>query len=378
VREAAAKARQRAKEQQAKLGSKAPYLIWTGKRAEPKGGETTMWTMIPYIVKESHHPDGAATGELWYKRPYMIHRNMGAEELTKVCPKSFNPRAACAVHVHVNEMRKDWDENKDAIGRVRESQREVYLIYDHDSKEVALYDAAYGSVKNPGFGYLLASRIENPLADEWSAFWLDGDDGMALRITWQESTFATGSGSWIRPISIDFAPRKAAPVPKDVWAKAVELSEVLEKISSDDMEALYEGYHTSDRREEEPPPEAGEEPPEEEVQEPAPQEPNWDLMDKASLISYAKDIMKLDAKILRTMTSLQPEKLREDLAGRYWHLENDDIPFEGAGGGEQAPEPAKEPARTITSSGLILGRRTSVLRCARMSPTTSAVTSRMS
>lgn len=340
VREAAAKARQRAKEQQAKQFGQAPFIIWGGKRAEPKGGETTLWSMIPYLVTEKHHPDGAQPGELWYKRPYMIHRNLGPEELTKVCPKSFNPRAMCAVHNHLVELRKDWDANADLIKSINASNREVYLIYDHDSKEVLLYDAAYGSVKNPGFGYLLASRIENPLAEEWAAFWLDGEDGMGLRITWQSSDFA-GGGSWVRPISIDFVERKKAPVPKEIWGKAVELSTVLEKTSSEDIEAIHHGYGEVSEASKAGGDDYGtasqpatkenlgtpQSPPEETSQTPPPaEEPNWGLMDKASLLSYARSVLEIEPRAVRAMGSLPVEKLREDLATKWWQKENGDMP----------------------------------------------------
>jgi len=257
------------KRRQAEQKSRTRYIITDLDRAEPKAGEVSVWSVIPYEVKERHHPEEIPTGKLAWKRPFTIHRNIGLEEIIAICPKSFNARDRCVVHEDVAMLRKDWDANEEQIRRVQGSDRELYLFYDHSTKKVVYYDAAYGSVKNPGFGYMLGSRLDNPVKEDWLGFWLPDEEGYALRITWGESSFG-GGGSWIRPISIDFVPRKEQPVPSWVWGKAVELSTILVKTTSKDLEEMYyeggsSGVSTDN---EEPEEEAAEEPEEESAEEP--------------------------------------------------------------------------------------------------------------
>jgi hypothetical protein len=76
IKSAAEKARQKAKESQARHAG-FDYLKWDGKKLEAKDRTTTLLSVIPYVVKEKHHPDGVDPGELWYKRPFMVHRNIG-------------------------------------------------------------------------------------------------------------------------------------------------------------------------------------------------------------------------------------------------------------------------------------------------------------
>jgi len=61
---------------------------------EPEG--SIKFDIIPYEITDKRHPDKsikegiAIEGDLWYKRPFKIHRNVGAGDgETVVCPTSF-------------------------------------------------------------------------------------------------------------------------------------------------------------------------------------------------------------------------------------------------------------------------------------------------
>lgn len=347
---AAARARQKAQESQARYAG-FDYLKWSGKKLAAKDRTTTLLSAIPYVVKEKHHPDGVEPGELWYKRPYLLHGGIGAGEYGRkvVCPRTFHSRAHCSVcddveaqRRAVRERRKDLTDNEyrdqlDAASTCKAKNRDLMLVYSHDEKEVFLIDEAHGGGNMVGFGMLLDSRITNPLAEEWAAFWLDGKDGMALSITWAGGA-GGGKGDWIKPISIDFVPRDKAPVPDWVWGKAVELSELLVKVSDNELWAMYQELPPEDDpAEQQQQKEEGEDPEpedEEEDEDGGEEEDEFDAMDRPTLKAYIKEC-GLDIKVMKSMSDDDIRNaIRRSLEAAMEVDEDDDIPFE-----EPAPEP---------------------------------------
>lgn len=317
-KQAAALARQKAKESQNRQAGKT-YLNTDIKRLEVKGGKSTLVSVIPYVVKERFHPDRIKPGQFWYKRPFKLHRGVGAgdDARSMCCPKTFNPRSSCAVCDHVGELSKDWEKNKDLISDLRAKNRDLLLVYDHDAKEIRYMDEPYGGGSLAGFGMLLDARIANPRKEVWASFWLDGDDGMALDIMWQ--TTKSGSMEWTKPVSIDFVERKEAPVPKEIWKKEVELSELLIHTTSKEIEAA----HYEIPEDEEPQPEEGEEFQEQEPetggnqtesgQEPEGDEADIDQMSKEQLLAFAKKNDLKDSKgrlIAKFFTRNKEEEIR--------------------------------------------------------------------
>ena len=63
-------------------------------KAEPKS--KAYLDIIPYEVTDENHPDAipdegiAVPGTLWYKRPFHIHRNIGADNDSVVCLKTIS------------------------------------------------------------------------------------------------------------------------------------------------------------------------------------------------------------------------------------------------------------------------------------------------
>lgn len=345
--QAAARARAKAKENQAKH-SGGKYTKWTGDALEYKDGSSTLISVIPYLVQEKRHPDGISKGELWYKRPFKIHKDVGAGDDKKsvVCPRSFNPRADCAICDNVSELSKDYEANKDQISAEKAKNRDLLLVYDHDKKKVCLMNEPYGGGNMVGFGMLLDTRLANPRQEDWAAFWLDGDDGMALDITWKGAGLG-GKKDWVKPVSIDFIPRSQAPVPKDVWKQAVELSTLLVEVSSKAIEAAY--YELPDTEEEGSSPveeeaadaqETAEETQENDTEDNSNEEPgeedtddgpiDFSQLSRASLLNFAKT--NFDAKKYREASKIANEKKLIKFIEETWEaIVDDDIPSKAEG-----------------------------------------------
>ena len=64
----------------------------------PEPGSRVKMDIIPYEVTDTNHPDKfedeqiAVAGDLWYKRPFKIHRNVGSGNDSVVCPTSFGKK----------------------------------------------------------------------------------------------------------------------------------------------------------------------------------------------------------------------------------------------------------------------------------------------
>ncbi|MCK9457302.1 MAG: hypothetical protein M0R31_08420, partial [Candidatus Riflebacteria bacterium] len=85
-------------------------------REEPK--TRVSLDILPYTVTDANHPDRddeyaiASPGELWYKRPYWLHRNIGASNESVVCPTSVGK--PCPICKHRAQMLKDgadWNDD---------------------------------------------------------------------------------------------------------------------------------------------------------------------------------------------------------------------------------------------------------------------------
>jgi len=74
----------------------------------PEPGSRVKLDFLPYEVTDARHPDRdnelgvAIPGELWYKRPFKVHRNIGAGNETVVCPSSVGKKCP------ICEYRRNW------------------------------------------------------------------------------------------------------------------------------------------------------------------------------------------------------------------------------------------------------------------------------
>ena len=345
---AAAAARERAKKQQEDRARKgSSHLKWDGDRFQASHNTRTIISAICYVVQEKHHPEGIPAGEIYYKRPYKRHGDLGAGERKHGanCPTSFNARCKCDTCDDIAILRKavfekkksltkeQYQEQLDSVSGSRAKDRELMLIFVHSETDlstgittqinkVQLMDEAVGGGSLTGFPIILTNTLVNPprgVGEDAAAFYLDGKvakeagipgEGMALEITWKGSD-QNRKNDWIRAERIDFVPRKEAPVPDWAWDKAVDLSTLLIRTTNEALWAEYQGLEDepepqecatgdgeqSEQEEPEPPPneepEPEPEPAGEEAGEPeddeVPFEPDFDAMSKDELLAFGEE-----------------------------------------------------------------------------------------
>ena len=269
---AAQQAKKRAEETQAKRERGSRCVKWDGDFFSAEHGTTTILSVIPYTVTEKHHPEGVAEGEIYYKRGYTVHPDIGVGDSKHrvVCPRSFNSRAKCDVCDEIEILRqavrdrrkelaeKDYYAELESVSRGRGKKRELMLVYHHGKDKVMLMDEAVGGGNMTGFPVALTDILINPprsAGEDAAAFYLDGQlakaagipgEGMALEIHWKGSD-PNRKNDWIKATRIDFAPRKEAKVPDWAWEKTVDLSTLLVKTSNEDLWAEYQGIEEDEQ-----------------------------------------------------------------------------------------------------------------------------------
>jgi len=155
-----------------------------------------MWDILPYMVKVDHHPD-AKPGEPWYVRRYYIHKNVGPEEVTVICPTTIGKR--CPICEEHARLRKDETADEDVVKGLRKKERELFNIFDTRNP-----DAGVQIFDTPTFFFsdMLEDHIRTGEAQKLT-FW-ECQNGSTLKVTMGESDY----GDALKAKIIDFVARE--------------------------------------------------------------------------------------------------------------------------------------------------------------------------
>jgi len=210
-------------------------------REEP--GSRIRLDIIPYEVKDPNHPDRdeeyeiAVPGTLWYKRPYWIHRNIGANNETVVCPSSVNkPCPICEYRAQLLKDGARWDD--DNVRALKSSMRNLYLVIPRKSKDypeqIHIWDISQ---------FCFQSKLDEELleTEEYDSF-PDLEEGYRLRIRFTEEQI--GTNKFADTSRIDFEERE--PLDESILDQAPCLDEVLVVPSYKSLEAMFFGGLSQD------------------------------------------------------------------------------------------------------------------------------------
>ena len=223
--------------------------------------------IVPYKITDSKHPDKdldrkiALPGDLWYKRPFKIHRNIGANNDVVVCRTSFRKRCPICAHI-AEEMRKGVD--KDELKPLRDSKRNLYVVIPkgHSKYEEIphIWDISQWLFQN-----LLTEELEE---NEDYEIFPDFEEGFTLRIRFVSASIGSGQ-PFAEASRIDFLERKETYDEEKMLGKIPSLDAVLQLLSFEALQAKF--FELEDEEPSDKPQDAEEEEPEEE--EPEEEEP---------------------------------------------------------------------------------------------------------
>lgn len=215
-------------------------------------GSRVRLDILPYVVTDENHPDRddengiALPGELWYKRPYKLHRGVGVENASVVCPTSFGK--PCPICEYRARLLKEGGD-KATIAALKPSLRNLYVVVPKDSKTYEekphIWDISQFLFQNQ-----LNEEIEE---NEDYAVFPDLEEGLTLRIRFSEETFQ--KNKYASTSRIDFEERDE-PYDEIILKEVPNLDEVLDVLPYSKIEALFFGtelnvYEDEDEDEEE-------------------------------------------------------------------------------------------------------------------------------
>jgi len=190
---------------------------------------------LPYRVTDPHHPDRdeelgiAVEGELWYKRPYKLHRNIGINNETIVCPTSVGkPCPICEYRARLLKEGSKWDD--DAVRALRPSDRNLYVVVPLGHREYEEKPHVW-DISQACFQKALNEELEE---DEDRAVFPDLEEGYTLRIRFSEEKF--GKNTFADTSRIDFIERDSV-YSEDILEQVPNLDEVLTILPYKEIEA---------------------------------------------------------------------------------------------------------------------------------------------
>lgn len=209
--------------------------------AEPGG--RAVFDIMPYTVTDPKHPDrddvlrSAMPGDLWYRRPFKIHRNIGASNEAVVCLTSVNKRCPICDY-RAQQIKKKVD--KEITDALKTSLRNLYVIIPKEDKKREeiphIWDISY---------FLFQSLLKGELAEnEKYEIFPDLEEGLTLRVRFDSSSIGGGK-VFAEASRIDFEPRKK-PYKEDILDDIPNLDEVLQILTPLQLEQKFFEMEESD------------------------------------------------------------------------------------------------------------------------------------
>jgi hypothetical protein len=224
------------RETQKNCGSNYGYLqLPKGLQVFKEEEGRVKFDIIPYEVTDEHHLDRddengiAQVGELWYKKPFRIHRNIGIDNETIVCPGTFGRK--CPVCEQRAKMVREKADKED-IKPLNYSLRNLYLIIPIGSKkheeEIHIWEIAQGNFQSQ----LHDELEENPDNGNFP----DIEDGQTIKVRFSEETLY--KNKYYSAGRIDFEER-AEQYDESILKDIPCLDDILKVFSYKEIEAKF-------------------------------------------------------------------------------------------------------------------------------------------
>lgn len=191
--------------------------------------------IIPYIVSSANHPDKindvANQGDPWYKLPFKIHRNIGADgKGSVVCLSSIGKK--CPICEYRAKLLKEGTAPQKETDALCPSDRVLYNVIPINHKkfeqQIHIWDMSASL-----FQKKLDTEIDEN--DEFEDF-PSVDEGSTLKIRFEEKTFM--KSKFYEATRIDFEDREEQ-YDESIMEEAPDLDKVLNVLSYEQLEKLF-------------------------------------------------------------------------------------------------------------------------------------------
>lgn len=145
---------------------------------------------LPYIVTDKNHPDRdsdielAIEGSQWYRRPFKLHRGIGVNKESIICPTSFGKK--CPICEYKTKRGKEGAEIEE-LKALKASLRNLYIVIPLDSKKHEPVPHIF-DISDFLFQEQLAKELKEN--EEYEVF-PSLTEGLTLKVRFIPGTFAT-------------------------------------------------------------------------------------------------------------------------------------------------------------------------------------------
>lgn len=190
---------------------------------------------LPYTIIDQNHPDIDQDGEfpqlgdLWYKRPFKVHRNIGAENEAVVCPTSIKKKCPICEY---RAKRKKEGADQEELGAIKASNRNLYVVVPKNHKEYDEEPHIWDISK-----YLFQDMLNDEIDEnkEYGVF-PDPEEGLSVRIRFTENKL--GRNKFAETSRIDFEQREK-PYDEKILDSVPNLDEVLNIMTYEQIEKKF-------------------------------------------------------------------------------------------------------------------------------------------
>jgi len=193
---------------------------------------------IDILMYRSSRPDlhPYAIDDLWYEKTYFVHRNVGTDSATVICPKATFKKP-CPICEYRNSLDRNDEEDQKRIKALYPQERQLFNVIVHDdgkSSDVMVLDQS-----RFGFGKIIDEMVCE--ADEEDAHYQNYPDiekGSTLKVNVDE--MSGGGFKYFGASSIEFKQRKR-DYDESILDETVDLDTVLNEISYNELKDMFFG-----------------------------------------------------------------------------------------------------------------------------------------
>jgi hypothetical protein len=184
---------------------------------------------LPYEVTDSKHPDNedAPVGSLWYRRPFTLHRSVGADNKNYVCLSSIGKK--CPICEYQKEL---FESDKTAAIALYPKPRMLYVVIPIDSDKHEQIPHVW-DMSERLFQDILSEELQ---VDEENEIFPDLEEGKTLEISFKWKSIGDGK-AFPEARSIKFEDRDAYD--EKILNEVPNLDEVLNVLSYDELHAKF-------------------------------------------------------------------------------------------------------------------------------------------
>ena len=203
---------------------------------EEASDKPVLLDIVPYLVTDEHHMDRnddegiAQPGNLWYTKPFLIHRNIGPDNETVVCLKTNGK--SCPICEYRSKLFKE-EAPKEETDALKLSRRHLYFVIPIGHKkldeEIHLWDISFHN-----FQKLLDKELK--MDEEYEVF-PDFEEGYTLKVRFDEVQL--GQNKFAEASRIDFKKREEAYDEESMLENLPNLDEVLKIRGYEELKKLF-------------------------------------------------------------------------------------------------------------------------------------------